>query len=306
MPGSLREAGAGSWRPALALVALSLVWGLTWVASKEALAHASPFAFAAQRCAGGALALFVALRLLGRPGRLVAPGRTLAIALVNVTAFLAFQTWALVEGGAGKTAMLNYTMPFWMLLLAWPLEGERLRVPQWLAAACALAGLVLVIEPWAMHASQLSKVLGLGGAVCWAVGSILVKRLRSHCPVDLIALTAWQLLIGGLPLALLAAVVPGRPTDWSTAYVGILAFIAIFSTALGWWLWTYILDRAPAWEASLSVLGAPVVALLSSRALLGEQFQLAELAGMLLIGLGLAALARVNWTAHRRAPSSPG
>jgi len=288
----------------MALLVVSLVWGFTWVLTKQALAYAPPFAFAAQRCLGGALALFAALGLLGRPLGLVAPGKTLAIALVNVAAFLTFQTWALVEGGAGKTAVLNYTMPFWMLLMAWPFLGERIRAPQWLAAIAALGGLALIIQPWNMHTSQFSKFLGLAGAVCWAVGSILIKRLRLQREVDLVSLTAWQLLMGAAPLLLLSLVVPDRPTTWSGTYIAILSFISVFSTALCWWLWAYILDRVPAWEASLSVLGAPVVALLSSRWLLGEEFQISEVFGMLLIGLGLTLLTLIGWITRRHRPSA--
>ena len=188
--------------------------------------------------------------------------------------------------------------------MAWPFLGERIHLPQWLAAICALAGLLLVIQPWDMHVSQFSKLLGLAGAVCWAVGSILIKRLRRQVAVDLIALTAWQLLIGAVPLLLLSIAAPDRPTTWSAEYIAILSFIAIFSTALCWWLWTYILDRVPAWEASLLVLGAPVVALLSSRWLLGEAFEVTEVLGMLLIGLGLALLTLIGWMARRRPHSA--
>ena len=97
---------------------------------------------------------------------------------------------------------------------------------------------------------------------------------------------------------------PDRATTWSAAYIGILSFISIASTALCWWLWTYILDRVPAWEASLSVLGAPVVALLSSRWLLGEAFDVTEVFGMLLIGLGLTMLTLIGWMERRRQPSA--
>ena len=295
----------GRWRLATALIVLSLAWGYTWVLAKQGLAYAPPFAFAAQRCVGGALALFLALKLLGRPLHLVAPGKTLGIALVNVAAFLTFQTWALVEGGAGKTAVLNYTMPIWTLLMAWPFLGERIRGVQWLAAACALAGLTLIIGPWSMQASLLSKLLGLMAAVSWAIGTILIKRLQSRCKVDLISLTAWQLLMGAVPLVLLAVVVPDRSTVWSAPYIGILAFTSIVSTALCWWLWIYILDRAPAWEASLSVLGTPVVALLSSRLLLGEEFRVIEVLGMLMIGVGLCLLSLISWMASRRSVAQP-
>ena len=288
------------WLPALALLVLSLTWGYTWVLAKQGLTYAPPFAFAAERCVGGALTLILVLKLIGRPLKLVAPGPTLAIGLTQVAGFMVFQTWALVEGGPGKTAVLIFTMPIWTLLMAWPLLGERVRGKQWLAAASTLIGLLLIIEPWDMHSSLFSKFLGLMAALCWATGTILIKRLRSTTPVDLLTLTAWQMILGAVPLVVLSLVVTERPTDWTLSYMGILAFMSIGSTAMCWWLWIYILDRVPAWEASLSVLGTPVVVILLSRLTFGEEFKTSEVAGILLIGTGLALLSLLSWAASRR------
>ena len=286
--------------PALALLVLSVTWGYTWVLSKQALTYAPPFAFAAERCVGGALALFIAIKFMGRSIRLVAPGSTLLIGLTQAAGFMAFQTWALVEGGPGKTAVLIFTMPIWTLLLAWPILGERIRGKQWLAALSTLTGLLLIIEPWDMHSSLLSKFLGVMAALCWAIGSILIKRLRSRHKVDLLVMTAWQMLLGAVPLLLLAIVIPEHATQWSISYISILVFISVISTGLCWWLWIYILDRVPAWEASLSVLGTPVVAILSSRMMLGEEFKFSEVTGILLIGSGLVLLSLISWAASRR------
>ncbi|MDP3440643.1 MAG: EamA family transporter [Azonexus sp.] len=291
------------WLPALALLVLSLTWGYTWVLAKQGLVYAPPFAFAAERCVGGALTLILVLKLMGRPLKLVAPGPTLAIGLTQVAGFMVFQTWALVEGGPGKTAVLIFTMPIWTLLMAWPLLGERVRGKQWLAAASTLIGLVLIIEPWDMHSSLFSKFLGLMAALCWATGTILIKRLRSTTPVDLLTLTAWQMIFGAVPLVVLSLVVTERPTDWTLSYMGILAFMSIASTAMCWWLWIYILDRVPAWEASLSVLGTPVVAIFSSRLTFGEEFKTGEVLGIVLIGSGLALLSLLSWAASRRNPA---
>ena len=284
----------------LALFVLSVTWGYTWVLAKQALAYAPPFAFAAERSVGGALALLLALRLMGRPLKLIAPGPTLAIGLAQITGFMLFQTWALVEGGPGKTAVLIFTMPIWTLIFAWPILGERIRGKQWLAAVSTLIGLMLIIEPWSMHSSLFSKFLGLMAALCWAIGTILIKRLRSRQQVDLLVLTTWQMLLGAVPLVLLALIIPERATDWSMSYIGLLAFMSVISTAMCWWLWITILDRVPAWEASLSVLGTPVVAIVSSRLMLGEEFKLTELTGILLIGSGLALLSLIGWAASRR------
>jgi drug/metabolite transporter (DMT)-like permease len=295
---------ANRWWPVIALTVLSLIWGYTWVVAKQGLDYAPPFAFAAERCVGGALSLFLVLKLLGRPVRLVAPGKTLLIGLSQVAGFMVFQTWALVEGGPGKTAVLIFTMPIWTLLMAWPILGERIRGQQWFAAASTVAGLLLIIEPWDMHASLFSKFLGIMAALSWAIGTILIKRLRSRHEVDLLSLTAWQMILGAVPLVILALLVPERPTIWTGTYIGILAFMSIGSTALCWWLWIYILDRVPAWEASLSILGTPVVAIVSSRLLLAEEFKATEVAGILLIGTGLALLSLLGWMASRRSLSS--
>lgn len=288
------------WLLPLALFVLSVIWGYTWVVVKQALAYAPPFAFAAERCVGGALALVLVIKLMGRRLDLQAPWPTFAIGMAQVAGFMLFSTWALVEGGPGKTAVLIFTMPIWVLLLAWPILGERVRGQQWLAALSTLTGLVLIIEPWNMHSSLFSKFLGVMAALCWATGTILVKWLRSRQQVDLLSLTAWQMIFGAIPLLLLILLIPERPTDWSGTYIGILIFISVVSTALCWWLWITILDRVPAWEASLSVLGTPVVALVSSRFTLGEEFKVTEMAGILLIGGGLALLTLVGWAANHR------
>lgn len=288
------------WLLPLALLVLSVTWGYSWVIAKQALVYAPPFAFAAERCAGGALALFLVVKLMGKTFKLTAPFSTLAIGLTQVTGFMAFQTWALVEGGAGKTAVLVFTMPIWTLLIAWPVLGERVKGKQWLAALSTLTGLLLIIEPWNMHSSLFSNFLSLMAALCWAIGTVLIKRLRARQPVDLLSLITWQMLIGAVPLVLLAIVVPERATEWSVSYIGILVFMAVISTAMCWWLWITILDRVPAWEASLSILGTPVVAIVSARLVMNEEFRGGELTGMLLIGGGLALLSLIGWAASRR------
>jgi drug/metabolite transporter (DMT)-like permease len=196
--------------------------------------------------------------------------------------------------------VLIFTMPIWTLLLAWPILGERVRGRQWFAAASTLIGLVLIIEPWAMHSSLFSKFLGVTAALCWAIGTVLIKRLRARQQVDLLVLTMWQTVLGAAPLILLTLLVPERATEWNLSYIGSLAFMAVISTALGWWLWIYILDKVPAWEASLSVLGTPVVALISSRLVMGEEFKLSEMAGIVLIGSGLAMLSLIGWLRSRQ------
>ena len=182
----------GSTRALVALLFLTLIWGYNWVLAKEALAYAAPFAFSAWRCAAGTAAMFAALILLRRPLKPVAPMKTFWFGFFNCAAFLICQSWALMEGGAGKSAVLAFTMPIWTLFLAWALLGERLRGVQWLAAIGTLTGLILIVAPWSMHASLLSKMLGLGAAISWSISTIMLKRWRSELAKDMLNVIAWH------------------------------------------------------------------------------------------------------------------
>ena len=121
---------------------------------KQALAYSGPFAFSALRYLLGTLVLFAVL--LVRRASLRPPPwlPTVMIGLAQTTGFQLLVQSALVEGGAGRTALLAYTMPFWVVLLGWLLYRERPSARLWSGLAIAAAGLVLVLEPW--H--------GLGGA----------------------------------------------------------------------------------------------------------------------------------------------
>jgi hypothetical protein len=110
------------------------------------LAHAQALDFAGLRTVLGALVLFGVLLWRRAPLRPPPLAPTLLLGLLQTTGFVGFTVWALAAGGgAGETAVLVYTMPFWVLLLAWPLLGERLRTTQGWAVMLALTGLGLML-----------------------------------------------------------------------------------------------------------------------------------------------------------------
>lgn len=283
-----------------ALIGLCLVWGYTWVILKEGLRFAGPFDYSALRTIPGALLLFGILALRGGPLTLRAPRKTFIFGLVQTTAFNGLVSWALVAGAAGKTAVLVYTMPFWTLIIAWPVLGERIRGMQWIAVALSAAGLVLVIEPWQLAGTLASKLLGLATGIAWAVGAVLAKKWRDDLGSDLLRLTAWQMLLGGLVLAVIAAIVPSRPVEWTPYFWFLLVYATAFGTVAGWLLWFYVLSRLPAGIAGLSVMAVPAIGVAASRLQLNETPSGAEAAGMTLIGASLAVL---SWRAiqHQRA-----
>jgi drug/metabolite transporter (DMT)-like permease len=288
---------APSARPALAaLVLLSLIWGYNWIMLKEGLQFAGPFDFAALRTAPGAVLLFAAMAWMKKPLAPVALPRLILLGLFQTTGFVCFICWALVAGAVGKSTVLVYTFPFWTLLFAWPVLGERIRGLQWLAVTLAGVGLTLVLEPWDLGGSFASRIYAVLAGVCWAVSSVIVKRWRNEGNFDLLAVTAWQMLLGGIVGIFIAWLVPSRPVVWTGYFVLVLAYGIVLGSVAGWLLWSYILKHLPAGIASLSMMAVPALGVLLSKLQYGEEPGRIEIIGMLLIA---ASLALLSWLTLR-------
>jgi drug/metabolite transporter (DMT)-like permease len=274
----------------LALIALALIWSYNWIVTKSVLRYVGALDFAALRCAASAALLLAILPLSGRSLKPPPWRPTLGVGLLQATGMTGFSQLALVAGGAGKTAVLVYTMPFWVMLLAALFLGEKPRLPQYVATAIAAAGLLLVIQPWQWHATVLSSLLALASGASWAGGSVVAKRAFRHQTIDLLRLTAWQMVVGAVVLSALAAATHKTPIVWSPYMLLALGYNAVLGTALGWLLWLFILRTLPAGIAGLSTLMIPVMSVLEALWLLGERPGLAETGGIALIVLALALM----------------
>jgi len=282
----------------LALAVTVLVWAYSWVVMKQALAYAGPLDFAAMRYLLGAAVLFAAMLLCGRPLRPPPLLPTALIGLFQTAAFQGLEQWALLEGGAGHVALLAYTMPFWAVLLAWWVLGDRPSARHWLGLALAAAGLLCIIEPWHALGSAPSTILAIAGGVAWDAGTVLSKRMfKRHAP-ELLNLTAWQMLVGGAALGVVALAVPQRAIAWNWQLAAALAYSVVLASALAWWLWSIVLQRLSTTVASVSSLGVPITSVLLAWLVLHERPAAAELLGIVLVLLGLLAVSGVG--ARRR------
>ncbi len=272
----------------LALVALTIIWGYNWVVMKVGLRYSPPFDFAAMRAFFGALSLFLVMIVLHKPLKPKAILGTFLLGILQTGGVLGFSMWALVSGGAGKTAVLNYTMPFWVLLFAWIVLGERLRGLQWLGVGLALAGLLFMLMPFSLTSDLMSKGLALLSGITWALSVIVAKKLHQKASLDLLSLTAWQMLFGSIPLILVALVIPALPIEWSIPFIAALVYNIIPGNAISWLLWLYALSRLSAGAAGLGTLMTPAIGVLAAWAQLGEKPGLNESVAIVLIVVALA------------------
>jgi drug/metabolite transporter (DMT)-like permease len=290
--------------PVMALALLALIWGYSWVVMKIALDYVQPFTFAAMRTAIGAVALLALLPLLKRPLRPKAVGPTAILGVLQTTGFVGLLTWALEGGGAGKTSILTYTMPFWLLLMAWMFLRERLQGFQWVAVGLALCGLVLVLTPWELK-DGFSSFIAVGGALFWAASAVYAKVLRKRHEVDLLSLTAWQMLFGSVPLIIISLATWSTNPQWPSVFIAALIYVAILGNSLAWILWLYILNSFTAGTAGLATLLTPVIGISSAWIQLGERPGLIEGLGMIAI-VGALLLVALRGLAGGRAAGRAG
>lgn len=285
-PGRLAIAG---------LIVLVLIWSVGWTTMKVATLYSGPMTFSLHRYVVGSIVLFGLMLALKRPLTPTPWGPTMLIGLTQTAAFQAFEQWALmVGGGAGKTALLAYTMPFFVVPLAWWWVKEAPERGHWVAVALAAAGFLLVVEPWAAWAgvhSLEADLLAIAGGFFWAVGTVLSRRLFLRRPdIRPLQLTAWQMLCGATGLAVVVLASGEGVPHWTGPYVGAVLYNGVLSSAIGWFLWSYLVHELPAGVAGLTSLAVPVTTILLSWWFFGEMPNGNEWAGIVLVGGAILAL----------------
>jgi len=284
--GAHRQGHGGVW----ALAVLAPIWGYGWVVSKLALEYSAPLTFAAIYLPLSAGCLFLVLAVTRRSLRPPPLAYTAVIGLLQTTMFVGLAIVSLAGGGAGEVSVLSYTMPFWLLVLARGFLGERVRGLQWLAVGLAFAGLVVVVEPW-RAGGALSGILACAGGLAWAASALAVKLMQRRHDVDVLALTAWQLALGAIPIVAVAAFTHSGGPEWTAGFSAALAYTVLLANAVAWVLWFFSLRALRAGAAGLGTLAVPVIGVLAAWLQLGERPTALAGAGMALIVAALAILA---------------
>ncbi len=265
------------------LIALTLVWGTNWPLFPYAVREVSVWTFRGVAMTGAGLSLLLFARLRRQP--LAIPRRywkTIALAtffylvIWNVTS-----TYAAILIPSGQAAVLGFTMPLWGALIAWAVLGERLGLRLLLAVALGGVGVTLLMVPGfaAYAAAPTGFALGLLSAIGWAIGTMILKRGNVLVPV--MVLTGWQLLLGAIPISIVAFAVADTPwfiPSWQS--IAVIAWITLIPMSIGNVCWFAIVGLLPANIAGLSSVMVPVVAMVSGAIVHGEPLGPLQLTSM--------------------------
>jgi drug/metabolite transporter (DMT)-like permease len=275
---------------ALFLLVTILGWGLNWPILKALLEELPPLTargWAGLWSMGGLLlAAWFAGERIGVPQG--AWGRLVLLSGLNVTAWMGCATVGLLWIGAGEGAIIAYTMPAWAALLAWPILGERLTLARAGALVLAMGGVVVLLaaDLTLGMATLPGAAIILAGAVLFAYGTILTKR----SPLDMppLALVAWQVGLGCLPLLLVGMLLETPDfAGLSNAGWAAMVYMAVLPLCICYLSWFAALKRLPAGAAAIGTLLTPVVGVLAGAVALGEPLGLRE---ALALGLTLGGI----------------
>lgn len=283
-----------SRRSALLLFCVIVVaWGLNWTITKTVVQSVAPLWATAIRSAIATAAL--AMLLLARNEMIVLRRGDLPVIFVitifHMVAFSSLVAFGLQFAPVGRSIVLGYTTPLWVMPAAWLFLDERMTLLRSTGMALGLLGLAILFNPLAFNWTDTNALAGSGfillAALCWTVSIVYVRAHRwISTPFQLVF---WQTLLATLVLSAIAIFKDGAPHPvWSAQLVGLFLFSGVVGTALAYWAMAMVNRSLPAVVTSLGLLATPIVGIASSAIALGEPVEVDLIVAMLLIVGGIA------------------
>lgn len=272
---------------------LSLGWGFNWPIMKVVITEIPRWIFRGDSILLASLGLFCIAWLSGQSLR-VPPGRwrqLLGMASCNIVGWNMFAIYGVSLLRSGRAAILGYTMPIWSALLSVWFLDEKLTRRRVAGLVLGMGGMALLIgaEVEKLGSAPVGVLLMLVAAIFWAGGLIIYKR--DPMPMPITSLTAWQALLGGIPIALSGHAL--EQVEWSR--VGFWPMFGFwYNVFIGllfcYWAWNKLVQMVPAAVSSLGSLIVPVVGVFSGMLFLGEVPRWQDFAALVLV---LTAIATV-------------
>lgn len=266
---------------------LALAWGSTFTAIAIGLDHAPPLLFGGIRSVlGGLMMAALAFARHGSPDLRRTWRSHALLTWWQVIAFFALQTLAIEALPSGLAAVLIYLQPLVVAVLAWWLLGESLGALKVAGLVAGFAGIVLVGSgALAGHISGIGVCYAVLAALCWAISTIVFKQHQHR--VEPLWAVAVPFCVGGVVLTVVGAAVEGTSIAWDGAFVGALAWSSVVGTGLAWGLWLGLVASGEASRAAAYIFTVPVVAVVLGVVLLDEHFRAMQVAGSVLVVVGL-------------------
>lgn len=281
----------------LALILVTLIWGINWTIMKVGVGDLPPLLFRAA-CLWLALPVLAGFMLWRRlPFHVPRTERLklLYLGFINLVGWNMLIILAMPLLSSGRAAILGYTMPVFAAIAGAVLYKTSMQAWHFVGMSAALTGSVLLLwhEMAALAGRPTGVFLALSAALLWGTGTQMLRhaRLSTHT----VTFTFWTVLLGAVVLSLCALIFelpdfrwPGTPGLLAVIYNGLLALSV---AQMGW----FLLARELTPQAStLGVMLIPVIGVFSGVVLLGEPLHWQDIVAVVLM---LLAMFSVLWPA---------
>jgi drug/metabolite transporter (DMT)-like permease len=274
------------------LVTAMLILGLNWPVMATALQSITPIWMAAIRVGGAAIAVGIVALL---SGNLVVPPRRdlpmiISVSIFRLGAVMVLVFFALRLVPAGRASVLVWTTSLWTVPLAALFLGERMTRRKWLGISIGIAGVIVLSEIWRNDWSETSVSVGVGLLILAATVSAAtaVHIRRHHWTIRPLQALPWQLIGAVVPLIILGLIVDGPPAiEWSQRLVWIMVYQAVLASGVAFWAQIVVLRNLSAVSTNLTMMGVPVIGVISSSLALDEAITTTLLVGMVLVMAGV-------------------
>jgi len=298
----------GLARSLVPIVVLTLLWGCNWPILKLGVTEMAPLTFRAYTLPFAGLGLLAIAKASGESIR-IPRGLwpvVIVLALFNITGWNGLILFGVQQMPAGRSAILAFTMPVWATLVSLMVLHEPVSRRKALGLALGMGGMLVLLadDLTAIKGTPFGALMILGAAIVWAIGTVLLRRLRPPIPQN--AMAGWMMIVGWVPLVIAAPLLdPGWlshiPNLSATAWFAVLYNIVLAGT-IAHWAWFTLARTLPVAVSSLSSLPVPVVGVFAGMIVLGERPGPAEWIALALV---VTALVAVLWPTKAKAAAPP-
>ncbi len=275
-----------------ALFVVCIVWGVSWVGTKEAVRFMPPFQMVGIRqiLAGLAYVLFFVLK----GNKLPRKREWYPILFLSVLSFMisnGLATWGVKLTTAGLSAIMGAIFPLWLVIILAARGGNRIPPWAWVGILVGFSGVCIVFYEHLHELFELTFLvgifLGLIASLSWAYATIYTKEFAlDFNPYHSIG---WQMLISGVMLTIIAQatgeVIPIKEIKLYTW--GAIFFLVVVSSIIAFIAYLYALQKLPTGLVSVYAYINPIVAVLAGSAFTGEPLTVLILTGSLVTLTGV-------------------
>lgn len=299
-----RSMGLIEW---ILLIALSVLWGGSFFFVEVAVDALGPLTIVALRVGLAAVALNLVVLTVGlrMPKDRILWASFLGMGLFNNMIPFSLIVWGQAQITSGLASILNASTPFFTVVAAHYLTSDEKMTGGRLAGVIiGVAGVVSMIGAEALKgldANMLAQLAVLGAAISYAYAGIFGRRFRTLGCSPLVTaagqVTASAVVL--IPLAFVTEQPWTLPLPSANVWWAVLG-LALFSTALAYILYFRLLATAGPTNLLLVTFLVPISVILLGTVVLGEELESKHLAGIGIIGLGLAMIDGRPWRLLRR------